>query len=303
VSRYRRPLWLYPLFQIPALLLGAFLVVALLFALLGVGRPPVAVAIALDLSPSTYDGQEFNAPGTVMDREIQAVKAYLEKNTTAILAQPNQIQIFGFAGAVRPLTQSFNENNVQIVSELTQALQPTLAEVLGGGTNLDLAIQEATQALANVRDRCRELLLVTDGEATVNPLVIAEARTNLVKINAVVIGAEALAIRAATFATGGKYLSSDVNNLDELFRDRLFARFNSNWKWILLWLGLAWIALMWMLTMPLDRWIFQGLFKMPINFSGRLALGNALFWTAATPGILWGIYQLFNLGLPFISRC
>ncbi|NJQ97277.1 MAG: VWA domain-containing protein, partial [Hydrococcus sp. CSU_1_8] len=289
MSRYRRPLWLYPLFQIPALLLSAFLVIALLFALLGVGRSPVAVAIVLDLSPSTYDGQEFNAPGTVMDREIQAVKAYLAKNTTAILSQPNQIQIFGFAGGVRPLTQSFQDNNEQILNELTQTLQPTLAEVLGGGTNLDLAIQEGTQALANVRDRCRELLLVTDGEATVNPLVIAEARTNLVKINAVVIGTEALAIRAATFATGGKYLSSDVNNLDVLFAERLFARFNSNWKWILLWLGLAWIALMWMLTMPLDRWIFQGLFKMPINFSGRLALGNALFWTAATPGILWGI--------------
>jgi Ca-activated chloride channel family protein len=238
-----------------------------------------------------------------MDREVQAVKAYLEKNTTASLAQPNQVQIFGFAGGVRPLTQSFQDDRDRNTRELTQALQPTLAEILGNGTNLDLAIQEGTQALSNIRDRCRELLLVTDGEASVNPLVIAEARTNRVKINAVVIGAEAFAIRAATAATGGKYLSSDVNNLDVLFTSQLFDRFNSNWKWIIFWLGLAWIALMWVLIMPCDRWIFQGFLKMPINISGRLALGNALFWTAATPGILWGIYQLLNLGLPLISQC
>ncbi len=303
MSRYRRPLWLYPLFQIPFLFLWIFLITALLFVLLGVGKPPVAVAIALDLSPSTYDGRGFNAPGTVMDREVQAVKAYLEKNTTASLAQPNQVQIFGFAGGVRPLTQSFQDDRQGNTRELTQALQPRLAEILGNGTNLDLAIQEGTQALSSIRDRCRELLLVTDGEASVNPLVIAEARTNRVKINAVVIGAEAFAIRAATAATGGKYLSSDVNNLDVLFTSQLFDRFNSNWKWIIFWLGLAWIALMWVLIMPCDRWIFQGFLKMPINISGRLALGNALFWTAATPGILWGIYQLLNLGLPLISQC
>jgi Ca-activated chloride channel family protein len=174
---------------------------------------------------------------------------------------------------------------------------------LGGGTNLNLAIQAGTQALSKIMDRCRELLLVTDGEASIDSQVIGEARMHRVKINAIVIGAEAIAIRAATWATGGKYLSGDANNLDVLFAEQFFDRFNSNWRWIILWLGIAWIALMWMLTMPLDRWIFQGLLKMSLNLSGRLALGNALFWTAATPGILWGIYQLLNLGLPLISQC
>jgi Ca-activated chloride channel family protein len=269
----------------------------------GLGKPTVAVAIALDLSSSTYDGQEFNAPGTVIEREVQALKAYLEKNTTDTLAQPNQVIVFGFAGRVRPLTQSFQDNSEQVVRELTQALQPTLVEILGEGTNLDLAIQEGTQALSSIRDRCRELLLVTDGEATINPQVIIEARINRVKINAIVIGVEALSIRTATFATGGKYLSGDVNNLDVLFAEQFFDRFNSNGRWIILWLGLAWIALMWMLSMPLDRWIFQGLLKMPLNLAGRLALGNAFFWTAATPGVLWGIYKLFDFGFPLISQC
>jgi Ca-activated chloride channel homolog len=303
MSRYRRPLWLYPLFQIPCIFFAIFLVVALLFSFLGFGRSPVAVAIALDLSTSTYEGQAFNAPGTVMDREIQAVKAYLEKNATANLKQPNLVQVFGFAGQVQPLTQSFQDRSEQITNEISQVLQPSLAETLGGGTNADLVIEEGTQALSNIQDRCRELLLVTDGETTVSAPTIANAIANRVKINAIVVGTEALAIRAATLTTGGQYLSGNANDLNQLFSDRFFARFNSNKRWIVFWLALAWIALMWQLTMPLDRWIFQGLLKMPINFSGRLALGNALFWTAATPGILWGIYQLLNLGLPFISQC
>lgn len=302
MSRYRRPLGQYPLFQIPLLLLCAFLVTALLFSLLGIGRSPVAVAIALDLSSSTYDNQ-FNAPGTLMAKEVESVQAYLKKNSSGILRQPNQVQVFGFADGVRPLTQSFQDDSTKISRELTQALQPNLVDIIGGGTNLDLAIQETVQALSKLEDRCLELLLVTDGEVSINPQVIEEARSNRVKINAVVLRTEALEIQTATFKTGGQYLASDESNLEALFTDKLFNSFNSNWRWIVFWLGLAWIALMWTLTMPLDRWIFQGLFKIPMNLAGRLALGNALFWTAATPGILWRIYQLFDLGLPFFSKC
>lgn len=303
MTRYRRPLWLYPLFQIPALFLCLFLLLALLFSFLGFGRPLVSVAIALDLSTSTYYGQDFNASGTVMDLEVQAVKAYLEKNATADLKQPNLVKVFGFAGDVEPLTQTFGDNSQQIASELTTALRPTLADLLGEGTNVDRAIEEGTKALSEQSERCRELLLVTDGEATVSPSVIQNAIANRVKINAVVIGAESLAIRAATFATGGQYLSGEASKLNALFTEKFFTRFNTNWRWILFWLGLAWIAFMWVLTMPLDRWLFQGLLKMPLNLAGRLALGNALFWTAAIPGILWGIYKLSNLALPFVSQC
>jgi Ca-activated chloride channel family protein len=302
VSNYRRSLGQYPLFQIPFLLLCIFLVTALLFWLLGVGRSPVAVAIALDLSSSTY-ADRFNAPGTVMALEVQAVKAYLEKNTSGALRQPNQVQIFGFADGVRPLTHSFQDNEQQIARELNQALQPNLIDIIGGGTNLDLAIQEGTQALSKIKDRCRELLLVTDGEASVNSQVIDEAKTNRVKINAIVLGAEALQIQSATSNTGGQYLSGESNTLEALFTEKFFNRFNNNWRWVFLWLGLAWIALMWTLTMPLDRWLFQGLFKMPINLAGRLALGNALFWTTATPGILWRFYDFFNWAFPLIAQC
>jgi Ca-activated chloride channel homolog len=296
-------LWLYPLFQIPTLFLCLFLLLALLFSFWGFGRPLVSVAIALDLSTSTYYGQDFNASGTVMDLEVQAVKAYLKKNTTADLKQPNLVKVFGFAGDVEPLTQTFEDDSQQIAKELTTALRPTLADILGEGTNVDRAIEEGTQALSEQSDRCRELLLVTDGEATVSPSVIQNAIANRIKINAIVIGAESLAIRAATLATGGKYLSGDAKNLNTLFTEQFFSRFNSNWRWVLFWLGLAWVALMWALTMPLDRWLFQGLLKRPLNLAGRLALGNALFWTAATPGILWGIYKLSNLALPFFSQC
>lgn len=302
MSSYRRPLWLYPLFQIPLLLLGGFLATALLFWLLGLGRPSVAVAIALDLSSSTY-GQQFNAEGTIMAQEIDAVRAYLDKNSSGVLRQPNQVQVFGFADGVRPLTSGFSDDSEQIQQQLGQALQPTLVDIIGGGTNLDLALQEGIFALRTVGDRCRELLVVTDGEVSVADQVIAQANLNNVTINAVVIGAEAPQVRQATRETGGRYISAEQDTLDRLFTTQLFNNFNNNWRWILLWLGCAWIALMWMMTMPLDRWIFQGLLHFPMNLAGRFALGNALFWTAATPGIVIAIYRALNLALPFFKAC
>jgi Ca-activated chloride channel family protein len=283
------------------LLLGVCLAAALLFWLLGFGRPQVAVAIALDLSPSTYNAGQFNAPGTIMNQEVQAVQAYLDRNQN--LRQPNQVYVFGFASGVKPLTNSFQDNSTQVAQELTQALQPNLVNIIGGGTDLNLAIQEGIRSLSKVSDRCRELLLVTDGEASVSPAVISEAALRRIKINAVVLGAEALELRGAALGTGGIYLSGEQQNLEQLFTKQFFAKFNTNWRWLLLWLGLAWICLMWTLTMPLDRWLFQGLLKMPFNLAGRLALGHALFWTAATPGIVWSLYRLLNLTLPFISQC
>ncbi len=38
--------------------------------------------------------------------------------------------------------------------------------------------------------------------------------------------------------------------------------------------------------------------NLPMNFSGQLALGNALFWTIVTPLILWQLS-----GLPLFSTC
>jgi len=304
MSKFRRGFWLYPLFQIPLIFLTTFLTAALLFWLLGFGRPPVAVAIALDLSHSTYQPQEFNASGTIMNLEIKAVEAYVEKNASERIGKPNQIKILGFASNVIALTPSFEENKETIENELLNTMNnPNLVNIIGGGSELNLAIQEGIEALTTITNRCRELLIVTDGAVSVDPRVIKDAIQSQVKINAIVIGVNAPEVQAAVDQTGGIYLSGNENNLAILFTGKLFNNFNSNWRWIVFWLGLAWIALMWTLIMPLDRYLLQGLLKMPMNLAGRLALGNALFWTAATPGILWKIYQIFNLSLPFLSSC
>ncbi|NJL10142.1 MAG: hypothetical protein HC908_08170 [Calothrix sp. SM1_7_51] len=114
-----------------------------------------------------------------------------------------------------------------------------------------------------------------------------------------VIGADTSQIESAAIATRGILLSGDIFTLQALLLDQFFVRINSNVKWIILFLGGAWISLMWTLTLPLDRWIFQGLMKYRINISGQLALVNALFWSVATPIIVWGIWQI--LGLPFLE--
>lgn len=292
MSYSRRGFWLYPLFQIPLMFLVAFLLAALLFGLLGLGRPSVGVALAIDLSPSTYQPQYFNAPNTVMAEEIAAVRSYIGQNSQ-FLKTPNQIQLFGFAGEVIPLTNSFQTDKQKIEAELNQALQnPNLQSQVGGGTDLNKAIQKGIDALRGIQDSCRELLLVTDGEADVSPLIVGQAVVERVKINSVVVGAGAPALQLAALTTRGIYLPAQQNNLNMLFTDKFFISFNSNLKWIIFWLGAAWVALMWTLTLVLDRWIFQGFMKMAPNLSGQLALGNALFWTVLTPILLWRFFDL-----------
>jgi len=297
----KRPLWLYPLFQIPGMLLGMFLVLALLFWLLGWGRPTVAVVIALDLSPSTYKPALFNAPNTVKAQEVAAVRSYVEQNLQQ-LKIPNQIQVMGFSEQVVPLTSGFLSDRQQLETELAQSLaDPTLQSKIGEGTNFNQAIEQGIKASSEIAQHCRELLLVTDGEAEVSPEVIAKAVTQGVKINALVVGSDAPQLQVAASATRGVYVSGAENALQLVFTDIFFPRFNSNLKWIALWLGAAWIALMWLLTLPLDRWIFQGWMGLPMNLSGQLALGNALFWSVLTPIILWQVWRL--LGLSFFSSC
>lgn len=208
--RKRRSLWLYPLFQIPLMALIACLLAALLFGLLGLGRPNVAVAIALDLSGSTYGNQAqgFNRPGTLMAQEVAAVQAYVHKNAETLAR--NQIQIFGFGREVVPLTPGFETDPEKLETQLLQALnQPGLAQQIGPEpTNLSRAIERTSQTLSQAQDYCRELLLVTDGEAAVLPTAIATALAQKVKINAIVVGAEAPLLRGASAVTGGIYLAS-----------------------------------------------------------------------------------------------
>ncbi len=286
----RRQLWLYPLFQVPLMLMAACLIIAVLGWLLNWGRPPVAVAIALDFSDSTS--------GAVRQQEIQAVNSYLEENQQ--LNNSNQIQIFGFATKVQPLTNDFQADSQEVKKELERSLQNTnLDQQLGGGTNLNLALERGTNALSSVAERCRELLIVTDGIVDVSDNIINRAIENKVKINAVVLGGkESTAIQKATRQSKGIYLQDEAGNLEMLFTDKFFARFNSNLRWVMFWLGGAFISLMWMLVLPLDRWFFQGLIGLDMTLGGQLALGNALFWTVLTIVIVGKFW-----GLPFGSSC
>lgn len=299
----RRPIILYPAFQIPLMGLVICLIIALLFWLFGVGRPTVAVAISLDLSVSTYsnDIQRFNAPGTVMQQEIEAVRAYLDRNSLENLRIPNKVQVFGFGGVVLPLTQGFQSDSKAIKSELDRALQvPNLVQrVVPNKTDISLAIQEGTRALSQISDHCRELLLVTDGEANVLPQAVADAVEQRVKINSIVVGNEAPALRGAAIATGGTYISNSTSSLEALFTHKFFTLFNSNWRWLVFWLGLAWICLMWVLYLPLYQWVFQDFLKVHWTLASKIAFTNALFWTTATPGILWRLLGSF----PFSSQC
>ena len=286
----RRQLWLYPLFQIPLILMISCLIVAALGWLLNWGRPPVAVAISLDLSGSTT--------GYVRQQEILAIKSYLQQNEA--LKNPNEIKILAFASNVQPLTTSFNSNTQEVDNELTQALQnPSLEKQLGGGTNLNLAIQEGVNSLKTILKHCRELLIVTDGIVDVNPEIVDQAIKENVKINAVVLGNIVSSdLQTATIRSRGIYLSGEASQLSTLFTENLFTRFNSNLRWIIFWLGAAFICLMWMLTLPLDRWLFQGLIGLDMTLSGQLALGNALFWTILTIIVVWRLF-----GLPFTGAC
>ena len=302
MGNYRIRLWNYSLFQIPLICFGLCLVTAALFWLLGFGRPQVAVAIALDLSASTYDNQAelFNSPDTVLNKEIEAVKDYLQQNNQEVLRRPNQVKVFGFGGAVQPLTGNFDNNSKKVEKSLLDSLknEQLAQEIVPDSTDINLVIKTGSDALKTISNRCRELILVTDGQANVSPVVIAEARANKVKINSVVVGENALALRAAALATGGTYLSGNSNNISSFFTDNFFSSFNSNLKWIVFWLGLAWICLMWTLVLPLDRWLFQGLLNMRIDLAGRLAISHALFWTVATLSAIWKFW-----GIPFLSGC
>lgn len=302
MSSYRIKLWNYPLFQIPLIGFGLCLSAAALFWLLGFGRPQVAVAIALDLSGSTYNNQIelFNSPGTVLNKEIQAVQAYLKQNNEEVLRSPNQVKVFGFGGMVKSLTGNFNANSQKVEKSLLEALKTErlAQEIKPDSTDINLAITTGINSLRTVPKKCRELILVTDGQGTVSPGVIAEARGNKVKINSVVVGQQALALRAASFTTGGKYLSGGSNDLSTFFTSNFFNSFNSNLKWIVFWLGFAWISLMWMLVLPLDRWLFQGALGMQIDRAGKLAISHALFWTVVTFSAIWKFW-----GIPFLSGC
>ncbi|ACB50388.1 unknown [Crocosphaera subtropica ATCC 51142] len=305
--KYRRKVIEYPLFYTPLILVGLFLAFALLFGLLNIGKPPVAVVIALDVSSSTYQGQSFNAPNTIMDQEVQAVNAYLEAN--AKLSNPNKVQILGIGGGKAPkLTASMDSSQDVILDQLNRQLNdPNLPYQLRPEPqqdDLDIVINNATEILEEQENHCKELLMVTDAGVTITQSAVTQATGKNIKLNSLVFGTESVPnLRSASRQTDGIYIDNITlsntggNYLEEVFLNDFFRQFNSNWKWIRFWLGCALIAFLWLLVLPLDRWVFQGVFNMSMEPSGKIALGIAFIGTMITVALM------IAGGLPLISPC
>jgi Ca-activated chloride channel homolog len=284
------------IFQTFSALFALCIVAAFLVSLLGLGRHPVAVVIALDLSDSTRT--------TVMTREIQAVKAYLEENSK--LKVPNQIQVIGFANKAKALTSSFQMDSQQTGMELDKALaDPQLITNIGGGTEVAKALQFSTDSLGQTFISCKELLLVTDGEFPVSEDVIREissASSQRVKINIVIAGQGTKqhlpAIETAFASVGRVNLLNSSDDLQIFFTDNFFTNINSNKKWVAFWLGAAAISLMYALILPLDEFVFQAMMKMNFTDSGKIVYLITGLSTIIIPLIvfLWS-------GLPFITEC
>ncbi|MEA5533529.1 VWA domain-containing protein [Crocosphaera sp. XPORK-15E] len=305
--KYRRKVIENPLFYTPLILVGIFLALALLFGLLRLGKPPVAVAIALDLSSSTYQPQTFNSPNSIMDQEVKAVNAYLEENSK--LAVPNKVQIFGIGGGKAPkLTSTMESQQGVVTDELSRRLSdPNLPYQLipePPQDDLDIVIKETTEVLREQENHCRELLIVTDTGVSLTQSAVTQATGQKIKINSLVFGeGDVNNLKAAARQTGGIYRDNiNLSNtggtyLEQLFLRDFFSHFNGNWKWINFWLGCAVIAFLWLLVLPLDRWVFQGLFKMSMDASGKISLGIAFIGTMVMTALI------IAAGLPFISAC
>ena len=283
------------IFQVSSAMFVAFVITAIVFSLLGFGKPTVSVAVALDLSSS--------ARSTVMAREVQAVKAYLTENSK--LKVPNQIQLIGFADKAQALTTSFQTDSQQIEAELDKALaDPKLFQNIGGGTQIQKSLEFGINILSQTFGSCKELLLVTDGEFPISGDITGEitsASTQKVKINVVIAGQSAQqyipAIETA-FASAGKVnLLNSSDDLQIFFTENFFVNINSNKRWVNFWLGAAAIALMYALILPLDEFVFQAMMKMNFTDSGRIVY----FITGLSTIVILIVFGWS--GLPFITEC
>lgn len=284
-----QPSWRYAIFQIPALLTIAFLILALLTHFGGWFPPSVSVQMMLDLSSSTY-GETFGERGTVMDAEIEAVKAYAQENVNT--PNPNLLSLSGFADQIIPITSNFSSSPEEINSAIEQVVQPEIAQQVGGGTNLDLAVERGVDALKNQSRRCQEMLVVTDGQAQLNSTQLTRIKVSGTRLNFLIVNNSIPPdLARAAKVTGGTALQANTNTIRELVAGQFRERFNSNSKFVNLFRGLALISFMWMLVLPLDRFLQQQ-WNMRFDFSGKIALLNALFWTAAIlPSIGFSVGQ------------
>lgn len=287
-----QPSWRYPIFQIPASLVVGFLIVALLTNSLGWFPPTVSVKMMLDLSSSTYEASYFRGTGSLMATEIEAVKTYARKNAAS--SNPNYLSLSGFGSQVVPITMNFSSDATAIETALDTVVQPSLVPQIGGGTNLNLAVERGIASLSSQSKRCKEMLIVTDGEAQLSRVQLIRAQADRVKLNFLIVSQKVPPnLAKAAISTRGVAMVADTFNIQNLIADQLRQRFNSNSKFVKLFLGLAFIALMWMSILPLDRFLQQH-WQIRFDFAGRIALFNVLFWTFLT---FWW------LGLPVVQGC
>ena len=283
--------WRYPILQLSSFLVFVFLVVSLLTNTLGWFSPPVSVQMMLDLSNSTRS-QDIQSGKSLMEAEIEAVKAYAEENAQS--TNPNNLSLAGFADLVQPITNNFSADSRAISTALEQTVQGDITNRVGSGTNLTLAVESGINSLASQLDRCKEMLVVTDGAANLSPTQILRAQSNRVKLNFLIVGQTIPHnLAQAAHNTGGLALSADVQNIQSLIANRLRHKFSSNSKFVKFFLSLALISLVWMLLFPLDR-LLQTLLQIRFDHAGRISLFNAVFWT---------MMAFYWLGLPAFQRC
>ncbi|MEM6501227.1 MAG: vWA domain-containing protein [Cyanobacteria bacterium P01_C01_bin.89] len=298
-----RPFYQYGLFQKPFIGFVVCLIAALLFYLFQWGNPNnVAVVLSLDLSSSTYDSQ-LNEPGSISEAAIDAVKSYIDKNSQ--LPSPNQVQVMGFGGLVVPLSEGFSTSAEELKGAIAQAVDPSSStsvaqQVSPSETDINRAIREGSEALKGFEEGCKELMVVTDGNAALDKELLTQIMASGIKLNFITVGEEFTDFKNAVQDAGGAYTFGLVNELSNLISNEFFQKINSNLNWVVIWLGLAWVFLMWALILPIDR-MLQRLFDMRFDMAGKTSVGYALFWTAATPGIVWKILQFLNL--PFFKAC
>jgi Ca-activated chloride channel family protein len=232
-----------------------------------------------------------------MKQELQAVKAYVERNQE--LPKPNLLSISGFADQVVPITNQFSSDQQQInqaIDQKIQQIQPNLAKNIGFGTNMDSAVKDGLSQLRSQTLRCKQILVITDGVFELDQGKIDAAKQQNVKLNFLIAGQPvAPAVNTWAQQTGGIALSATPDNISQLLSGQIFNRFNSN-PLTPLFYALAWICAMWMLLLPLERIMFKFL-KIRIDYAGKIALYNAIFWTIFTP------ITLYLIGINPLDKC
>jgi len=129
------------------------------------------------------------------------------------------------------------------------------------------------------------MLVITDGVFELDTQKASEASKNGVKLNFLVVGQPLTSkIDAWARKTGGIALSASPSNISQLLAGQVFNRFNTS-PLIPIFLGLAWMSFMWMMLLPIDRFLEKYL-RIRVDISGQIALFNAAFWTWATPALL-----------------